>query len=833
MKLLSSTSAVFKAFACAVVLVSTIGSAYAQTDPPGRVARLNYISGSVTFAPAASELWAYAELNRPLTAGDSVWADRGARAELHIGSTAVRLDSMSSLNILDLTDDMAQLKLSQGSLNLRVRSLPNNQNFEIDTPNLAFAIQEPGEYRLSVAADGSSTTVIVRRGMGIVYGDNDNLTLQENEQMRFSGTNLAQMALGTAAPYDGFDLWARERDRAEDGSTSARYVSREVIGYEQLDSYGTWETTVEYGAVWIPRVVAVGWSPYRTGHWAWVAPWGWTWVDDAPWGFAPYHYGRWAYLHSGWCWVPGPRLHTAPVYAPALVAFVGGNSGVSIGLSASSGRTRHGPGVAWFPLAPGEHYHPGYRASPYYIDRVNGAGGTSRATSTNTTNITNISKNVYINQNVVNAVTAVPAAAFVKGQAIGPLARPLRPHEIGKFEVATAAPQIAPVKESILGDAKPAAIPAAVNMLQRPVVATVAPPTAAARHDALAQQFAQHPGVSIPGLGPALVRQQGDAATARPAQGLGNPPNPDAQNERGRQPFQGVGPSSVRVVTEHPSTERRSNVKEQRTTLAPDQANVIGNLPRATPAAPPAQPEPEHRPQGNPANLGATPARNIPPVRELPAKEFSGNVPRATSMPADSGRRQPASPAENEGGRGFAPTLNRPQIPATPSASPAISAAPALVPQPPSDARRDAGREINRPAIERRGRDMPEPRDISRNQAGANMDNAARVPHYPQTPAQARPEQVQTMPMPANRATPHPPEVVPQAVPQPQRRAERQEQVELRREAMPRPAPVAAPPTVAPAPMPMPMPAPVRQERQERDSKEKPERAIPKNNRAE
>src|SRR4029079_18322212 len=96
--------------------------------------------------------------------------------------------------------------------------------------------------------------------------------------------------------------------------------------------------------VWMPRVRAE-WVPYRYGHWAWVEPWGWTWIDDAPWGFAPFHYGRWAYVRGGWVWAPGVMV-ARPVYAPALVAFVG------VG----------GASVAWFPLGPREVYVPAWRA---------------------------------------------------------------------------------------------------------------------------------------------------------------------------------------------------------------------------------------------------------------------------------------------------------------------------------------------------------------------------------------------------------------------------------------------------------------------------------------
>src|SRR5207245_2208176 len=129
---------------------------------------------------------------------------------------------------------------------------------------------------------------------------------------------------------DDFDYWCAERDRRIDHSASARYVSDDVIGYEDLDEYGGWRPVPEYGTVWFPHTTVVGWAPYRYGHWVWISPWGWTWVDDEPWGFAPFHYGRWVVVGGVWGWVPcAPRTvvgvaYVRPVYAPALVAWVGG-----------------------------------------------------------------------------------------------------------------------------------------------------------------------------------------------------------------------------------------------------------------------------------------------------------------------------------------------------------------------------------------------------------------------------------------------------------------------------------------------------------------------------
>ena len=58
-----------------------------ENDPPARVARLNYMQGSVSFQPGGEGDWIDAVPNRPLTTGDNLWTDRGSRAELHVGST--------------------------------------------------------------------------------------------------------------------------------------------------------------------------------------------------------------------------------------------------------------------------------------------------------------------------------------------------------------------------------------------------------------------------------------------------------------------------------------------------------------------------------------------------------------------------------------------------------------------------------------------------------------------------------------------------------------------------------------------------------------------------
>jgi hypothetical protein len=496
---------------------SPTASGASVIDPPGRVARLNYLDGSVTMEPAGATDWSYAELNRPLTTGDQLWADSGARGELHVGSTALRLGQQTALSIVDIDDKNLQLKVTQGTLATRLRALAPGQTVEIDTPNVAMQAVSPGEFRVDVAPDGNSTTVTLRSGTANLYGDGGALQMTAGQQITFTGVNLQQQGAGSAPAPDTFDQWVASRDRAEDASASARYVSREIPGYEDLDANGTWRSDPNYGEVWVPTVaVTAQWAPYHQGHWAWIAPWGWTWIDDAPWGFAPFHYGRWAYLGNAWAWVPGPVVVAQPVYAPALVAFVGGGGGGGgshWGVDLAVGGAV-GAGVAWFALGPHEPWHPGSGYSPSYYNRVNNVNITNVHNTTIVNNITNV-HNTYINQRVPGAITAVPADTFVHGQQVAQASRRLTAQQIGGAQVGAGTPGIAPVRGSFTGGLRPASAGAPAMVVQRQVVATRAPVVPAAYRDTLAQHFASSGG-RVAGAGEPIVRTTVPAAFVRP-----------------------------------------------------------------------------------------------------------------------------------------------------------------------------------------------------------------------------------------------------------------------------------------------------------------------------
>jgi hypothetical protein len=471
-------------------------------DPPSRVARLAFARGTVSFNPAGTDDWVSAVVNRPVTTGDKLWNDEGARSELSIGSAVIRLGGSTGFSFLNLTDNTTQLRVTEGTLNIRVRSLGEDETFEVDTPNLAFSILRPGNYKINVNEGGDTTVVVVRDGEGEATGGGSAYTIHPRETGTFNGTDQLDADVERWDNNDDdFDGWCADRDRRIDHSVSAKYVSTDAIGYEDLDEYGGWRPVPEYGTIWFPHTAIVGWAPYHYGHWAYIAPWGYTWVDDAPWGFAPFHYGRWVTVGGVWGWVPcAPRpiavvgvAYVRPVYAPALVAWVGGpHFAVGIGIG---GGLAAGVSVGWFPLGPREVYVPSYHVSRNYVNNVNVSNTTvnttvvnnyynttviNKNTTVNNTNITNnnviVNNQHYMNQSVPGAVSATTPQAFTSAQSVSKNSVAVNAREVASAPVAATTPPVAPAKQAVLGSGAAATVKPPAALANRAVVAKATPP---------------------------------------------------------------------------------------------------------------------------------------------------------------------------------------------------------------------------------------------------------------------------------------------------------------------------------------------------------------------
>ena len=372
----------------------------AGVDPPSQVGRISLVLGNVSVEPASVDQFSAAEVNYPLTTGDRLYADTASLAEVQTGQLALRAGQMTDVTLTAVTDTLTQFGLAQGSVHLRTYSIDAGTTVELDTPNVAVTVLQPGDVRVDVDAADDLTVVTLLSGQAEVDGNGLQQVMQPGESLQVSGSNpVSAQNVGTPQ-QDGLDRFSGDRDSVyASAGSEALDLNPETIGAEDLAGYGQWESEGDYGAVWYPSGVAADWQPYRDGHWTWIAPWGWTWVEAEPWGFAPFHYGRWNRFGDRWGWIPGP-VFVRPVYSPALVVFLGGG-GFGAGLT------------GWFPLGPGEVYTPWYHTSTLYLNRVNVSNIYNRNQREVRNNYNQRATNVYGNGNGDNRQYANRGVATV------------------------------------------------------------------------------------------------------------------------------------------------------------------------------------------------------------------------------------------------------------------------------------------------------------------------------------------------------------------------------------------------------------------------------------
>ncbi len=482
----------------------------AAGDPPSRVARLSSMQGGVSFQASGSTDWGVATANSSVTTGDRLVADDGGRAELEIGPVAVRFGSSTDVTVTNLTDGLLQLGVPAGTLRLSVYRMNPGDSIEVDTPNGAVTVLAPGNYRIATNAAGAQTIVSVERGRAENTGPNLSQVVESGRTVRLAAGDGGSIQIANF-PHpgpDGFDSWSSFRDGVltNTASQSATYVNPDIPGVYDLDANGRWENDVANGPVWYPTVVAAGWVPYRYGHWGWVEPWGWVWIADEPWGFAPFHYGRWAFVRNRWGWVPGPRMARA-YYSPALVTFAdGGGFGLSVGVS------------AWFPLGPRDPFIPWYHHDDRYLRAVNAANVRGVADINVFVHVQDVEHFHYAYRTV--AMTVVPREAFAAGRPVAREVIRVAPERIALARI-TPHPVVVPTREAALGGViaprphaaveRMAAMPGrpgvvgapgrpqmptrtSVTQIPRPLVTRSPLPAAAVPFEARQKAIAEHPG---------------------------------------------------------------------------------------------------------------------------------------------------------------------------------------------------------------------------------------------------------------------------------------------------------------------------------------------------
>ncbi|MDQ3805624.1 MAG: FecR family protein, partial [Acidobacteriota bacterium] len=371
-----------------------------EYEEHARVMRVSLLKGEVSLRRADNIEWERARLNVPLVEGDTLATGPDSRLEIQLDArNFIRVGADSVLRVVTLRDEGVAFSLSEGTATFRLARFDRDREyFEIDAPGTTVAAEKRGLYRVDVGGRGHVAVTVRDDGRARIYSQTSGFVLRNNRTARLvtGGGEEGDWELSAAASFDPWDDWNDERERhlaqrlRYEGRE--RYYDPEVWGAEELDAYGDWVHTRDYGYVWRPHVTVINnyynWTPYRYGHWRYCPPYGWTWIPDEEWGWAPYHYGRWVVVNNNWCWAPrgyGYRYRRA-WWRPALVAFV-------------FIPTSHGEHLAWYPLRHGQR-DPRGRFWPRGHDRLSPLGRREREHLRRA------------DPSLLRAVTSVPARDF-------------------------------------------------------------------------------------------------------------------------------------------------------------------------------------------------------------------------------------------------------------------------------------------------------------------------------------------------------------------------------------------------------------------------------------
>jgi hypothetical protein len=614
------------AFMLLMLLALSFGTLAQEPDEaPSRVGRVAEVNGQLFLAPEdrATE-WAPIELNYPIGSGDNLWLSGDGRAEVDFGVGQLRIAGNTNAHVSRLDEHALSLFVAQGSAIVALRVLDQGDTARVDTPNTQIELSRPGLYRIDVSENRQETTLVVREGEANVAVAGAFQQVLPGQTARLFGATDVQVDVRNGSGIDGFDTWSASRDRYYGRGRSTAYVSNQMVGYADLEQYGTWQTYPDYGAVWFPSAVEVDWAPYRHGHWVSTPVWGWTWVDYAPWGYAPFHYGRWAHVGGRWGWCPGAYVRR-PAWAPALVAWYGGSNW---GVSVAGG----GPVYGWVPLGWRDPYIPSWRNCgsrcwtaynrPYAVNAMD----RSRQPTT------------YANHGVPGAITAVGGAAFAGGKPVAPNRVHLPPTMAASAPVLNTAPLIKP-------------LPVAVNTL-RPGNGVPPPASTIQARTKPMQITPGNASRAMPLPAPGAVTA---APPGRPAYNAAEPV------QRYTRPAPAAVPPAPAAVTSAPGSSQGGRANPQTAQEAPR-----GRAPMQREGAPPP----------TPSGQGAPVPRSVSPVVPAPPRPVPPQA--VPSMPHPAPQVVPAAPpqavqappshanppphAEPQGGRGVEkPAVARPQ----------------------------------------------------------------------------------------------------------------------------------------------------------------------------
>lgn len=270
----------------------------------GRVAEL--VQGGTAW-DLEQRRWTPLFLNRPVVAGDRLRSEAQGRIELQVGSLDVILGPGSELEFPALEDSRVMVRLVQGSLVVRTRQDHWSRTLELLTDEGRLQPLGLGLIRLDRDRSTSRSSATALAGVWRLRDPGPAVDLPAGRRLTLDGS-AATPTVSAAGPAgsDAWSRWVAALDPMPPAPPLGDLLP-EVTGADVLHRHGRWEQHPQWGAVWWPSTVPPNWEPYRSGRWMPVQSGTWVWWEDAPWGFAPFHYGSWVQWSGRWVWAP--RLH--------------------------------------------------------------------------------------------------------------------------------------------------------------------------------------------------------------------------------------------------------------------------------------------------------------------------------------------------------------------------------------------------------------------------------------------------------------------------------------------------------------------------------------------
>jgi hypothetical protein len=211
---------------------AAIGSSQSAGETP-RLARFDYVRGTVTWRPDESALWARATQNLALRQGAQIRVTEGGRAEVRFeDGSLLRLGNGALLTLQSLYRDeqgaFTQFRVLSGLVTLRLQQ--PNSIFEVDTPLVSVTAAGPARVRIGI---GDSEDLGVRLGRATVEGVQGKTTLAAGDYLVLRDAD-ASYTLQSLPLEDSWERWNDDRDRALDGSTVSDRIITHTVVYEPV-----------------------------------------------------------------------------------------------------------------------------------------------------------------------------------------------------------------------------------------------------------------------------------------------------------------------------------------------------------------------------------------------------------------------------------------------------------------------------------------------------------------------------------------------------------------------------------------------------------------------